>query len=50
VEGIIEDQIMFGSFSDTSRYKLFTPENAKFKVVERESGNKNYFELIQLEQ
>jgi hypothetical protein len=49
VEGITDNEIIFGTAVDTTRYKVFTPAKAIFNVTQKQSGNKHYFELIPIE-
>ncbi|QLH31660.1 MAG: hypothetical protein HWD62_03775 [Cyclobacteriaceae bacterium] len=47
VEGVVDDQVIFGRGSDATKYKIITPENSIFKSDRKISGNKmNYYELI----
>lgn len=48
IEGVISDQVIFGNATDTTKFRVYSVEEAVFKVRKRKSNSKDYYELIQL--
>jgi hypothetical protein len=48
VENLVDEQIIIGDLTDTTKFKIFTPEEAIFKSMTKENDNLKYYELTPL--
>jgi hypothetical protein len=49
IEGIVDNQVIFGGILDTTRYRTFSIDEAVFRARKKKSGSKNYYELITID-
>lgn len=45
VENLVDEQIVIGDITDTTKVRIFTPEEAIFKSAIKENDNLKYYEL-----